>query len=252
MSERASGSGGRAPRAPAAARGSCRSRRWRRSGSSPVSFSDRLLAAGEIDDRQAAHAEADAGQRARCPLRRGRDGAASAPCARDRLGEPADRDRARRCRRCRTWSYGSPGLGTSGSPAVARRSRVTFAGMPVAMANSGMSPTTTAPAPMIASRPMRRSVGDDDVRAEPGAVADVDAARGAALLQHRDVDAVVEVIAADEIGVGRHQDVLADAHARGREDLAVEADVGAIVDARCRRSCSSGSCCGRRTRRCRS
>ena len=40
-------------------------------------------------------------------------------------------------------------------PAFSRRSRTTFAGVPTAMANSGISPTTTAPAPTIASRPTR-------------------------------------------------------------------------------------------------
>src|SRR5687768_17803957 len=34
----------------------------------------------------------------------------------------------------------------------------------------------------------------------------------------------------NEIGVSRYQNVLADAHTRRREDLAVESDIGAILD----------------------
>ena len=44
-----------------------------------------------------------------------------------------------------------------------------------------------------------RSVRDDHVRAEPRAVADVDAARGLALLQHRNADPVLQVIATDQM-----------------------------------------------------
>ena len=110
------------------------------------------------------------------------------------------------------------------------RSRITFAGIPVAIANSGISPTTTAPAPMIASRPTVEPSVTTTCGAEPDAVADVDAPRGPALLQHRDVHAIVEMIPADQIGIGGHQDALADPHARGGEDLAVEPEVGAILD----------------------
>src|SRR5262245_54267856 len=38
---------------------------------------------------------------------------------------------------------------------AARRSRIVLAGIPAAIANSGMLPTTIAPAPTIASRPIR-------------------------------------------------------------------------------------------------
>ena len=43
------------------------------------------------------------------------------------------------------------------------------------------------------------SVGDDDMSTKPGVVVDVDAARRASLVQHRDIHPVVQVIAADEM-----------------------------------------------------
>ncbi len=70
--------------------------------------------------------------------------------------------------------------------------------------------------------------------------------------QHGDVDAIVEVIAADEIGVGGHQDVLPHAHPRRREDLAVEPDVRAILDHDVAVLAAEDRVAARRTRRCRS
>jgi len=66
--------------------------------------------------------------------------------------------------------------------------------------------------------------------AEPGMVVDFDPARGPALVEHRDVGAVVQVVAADEIRVGRDQHLLPDAHARRRKNLDVEPQVGVVVD----------------------
>ena len=53
------------------------------------------------------------------------------------------------------------------------------------------------------------------------------------------------VVAADHIAVGRDERVAADAHAARRKHLAVEPDVRPVVRARCRRSCTTGWCCGR-------
>ena len=49
------------------------------------------------------------------------------------------------------------------------------------------------------------------MRAEPGAIAHLDAAGGAALLQHGNIGPIVQMIAADEVGVGGHQNVFPDA-----------------------------------------
>ena len=109
---------------------------------------DRLLPAREIDDGEAAHAEADAGQRdaalfVRAAMVQHPHHAREIVGADRPIEIPLDDadDAAHLIARFR--------LG-SGS----RRSRVTFAGIPVAIENSGISPTTTAPAPMMASRPM--------------------------------------------------------------------------------------------------
>ena len=111
-------------------------------------------------------------------------------------------------------------------------------------------------------------------RAKPRAVADGDAGRFARLLEHRTRGIAEVVIAADQVAVRGDQRVAPDPHAARRENLAIEADVGAIgqldvavlaredrvpadehaapdADAGVRRlpSRRSGSC--RRSRRCR-
>ena len=149
------------------------------------------------------------------------------------------------------------------APAPARRRR---RGTPAT------SEVTTAPAPIDGVAADAHAVGDDDVRAEPDVIADVDAASGPALLQDWKVDAIVEVIAADEVGVRRDKHLAADCARRPPEDLDVEADVRLFVEldvavlaaqdrvppeedavpGRCPVSCPSRrDSTGRRRRRCR-
>ena len=68
------------------------------------------------------------------------------------------------------------------------------------------------------------------MRTQPHAVAHLDATRSAALLEHGNVDAVIQMVAAHEIRVGRHQDALPHRHARCGKDLAVEPDVRVIAN----------------------
>ncbi len=75
-----------------------------------------------------------------------------------------------------------------------------------------------------------RSVGHHDVRPEPDIVVDLDALSGSPLVEHRDVGLVIEMIAANEIRVGSNERVLSQPHARRREDLDVEPDVGVVID----------------------
>jgi hypothetical protein len=66
--------------------------------------------------------------------------------------------------------------------------------------------------------------------AEPDVVVYVDAPCGSALLENGDVNAIVQVITANQIGVRGHQDALANADTGGGEDLAVESEVGVVLD----------------------
>src|SRR5688572_1239278 len=103
---------------------------------------DGLLTGGKINDGEAAHAEADAGKR-------------DAPFfVRTAMVQHAHHA-LEILRRDRTTQVllDDPNDSAHYFPG-SRRSRVTFAGIPVAIENSGISPTTTAPAPMIASRPI--------------------------------------------------------------------------------------------------
>src|SRR2546421_1015359 len=67
-------------------------------------------------------------------------------------------------------------------------------------------------------------------RANPRAVADRDAARHAPLLDDGLGGIGEVVIAADDVGIRRHQDTAADGHAARREHLAVEPDVRAVAE----------------------
>ncbi len=98
------------------------------------------------------------------------------------------------------------------------------------------------------ARPDDRPVADADTVeqlgacTEPRAFADVHASRHASLLEHGNIRIAEIVIAADQVAIRRDQRVAADANAAGGKELAVEADVGAIFDRRCRRPCRTECC----------
>ena len=110
------------------------------------------------------------------------------------------------------------------------RSRRTRAGTPAAIAPSGRSAFTTAPAPTTAWLPMRSAVEHLGSGAEPHVVSEHDAARRARLVDHGRICALELVAAADQVDLRREQGVRADRHARAREDLAVEAEVRVIAE----------------------
>ena len=65
---------------------------------------------------------------------------------------------------------------------------------------------------------------------QPHVVVDLDSARDPLLVEHRRVNAIEGVVAADQVRVGGDEGMLAESDATAGENLAVEADVGVVVD----------------------
>ncbi len=108
------------------------------------------------------------------------------------------------------------------------RSPTTRAGTPTAVARSGTDSRTTAPAPMIALAPISTpssTFAPAPSHAPSPTVMPADLRR---LLEHRTRGIAEVVVAADQVAVRGHQHVPSDPHAARRENLAVEADVGAF------------------------
>src|SRR5687767_4847237 len=74
------------------------------------------------------------------------------------------------------------------------------------------------------------AVEDFRAGAKPRPIAHTDAGRRAPLFEHRAGSIAEIVIAADQITIRGDQDIAADSHATCGEDLAVEADVGPLVE----------------------
>ena len=114
--------------------------------------------------------------------------------------------------------------------ACCARDPTTLAGTPTAMARGGTSAVTTAPAPTMASAPIVDAVEHLRAGAQPGPGAHRHAGGAAPLLEHRPAGVLPVVVAADDVAVGRQQRARAQLDARRRENLAVEADVGALAE----------------------